>query len=231
MWVPLPLVCVAFFDTDARSLQPNRECLLEAYSMDSCPNCGKSLISSTELGEQQLLCTLANEGGVQDNLDILPILREESYLKAYPEERKCRAFLEFCAEGDVEAIVDLLNDDEDDDEDMAGTDKIAHNIDILRYTDQIGSMGSGLHVAVQNGKTEAAWMLLFLASTLDTTQIPQKMLEGAVELGVERDDQSGKVDIRSLKDSGGLTAEERAVQVGRPWQEWVQSGLLRTPQV
>ena len=108
-------------------------------------------------GEQQLLCNLKNEGGLQERLDILPILTEESYLKAYPEERRCRAFLEFCGEGDVEAIVDLLNDDDDGEEDEENSSQGAgHGIDVLRYQDQVGSIGSGLHVAVQNQRVEVA---------------------------------------------------------------------------
>ena len=41
-------------------------------------------------------------------MDLLPLLMEESFLQAYPEERRARAFLEFGRVGDVEAIRDWL---------------------------------------------------------------------------------------------------------------------------
>ncbi len=180
----------------------------------------------TPSGEQQLLCNLKNEGGLQERLDILPILTEESYLKAYPEERRCRAFLEFCGEGDVEAIVDLLNDDDGEEDEEKGA---GHGIDVLRYQDQLGSMGSGLHVAVQNQRMEVAWLLLLLASTLQIDQFPADVLQAAQNLGIHREDQSGQIDIRSLQDSQGMTAEERAAGIGGMWTEWLQSGRLKPP--
>ena len=199
--------------------------------MSECPNCGRNLITITPSGEQQLLCNLKNEGGLQERLDMLPILTEESYLKAYPEERRCRAFLEFCGEGDVEAILDLLNDGDDGEgvEGNSGQGTAGHSIDVLRYQDQIGSMGSGLHVAVQNQRMEVAWLLLLLASTLKVDQFPAAVLQAAQNLGVQRGDQSGRVDIRSLKDSQGMTAEERAAGIGGMWTEWLQSGWLKPP--
>ena len=198
--------------------------------MSECPNCGRNLITNTPSGQQLLLCNIQNEGGLQERLDILPILTEESYLKAYPEERRCRAFLEFCGEGDVEAIVDLLNDGDDGDEDeespVQGT---GHSIDVLRYQDQIGSMDSGLHVAVQNQRIEVVWLLLLLASTLKIGQFPAAVLQAAQNFGLQRENQSGKADIRSLKDSRGMTAEQRAAGIGGPWTEWLQSGRLKPP--
>ena len=161
---------------------------------------------------------------------MLPILTEETYLKAYPEERRCRAFLEFCGEGDVEAIVDLLNDgdDGDENEETSGLSS-GHSVDVLRYQDQIGSMGSGLHVAVQNQRVEVAWLLLLLASTLSVDQFPVAVLQAAQDLGIQREDQSGKADIRLLKDSQGMTAEQRAAGIGGLWTEWLQSGRLKSP--
>ena len=208
-----------------------RQCLLDSYSMSECPNCGRNLMTTTPTGEQQLLCNLKNEGGLQERLDILPILTEESYLKAYPEERRCRAFLEFCGEGDVEAIIHLLNDGGDDgEEDEESTGQGAgHNIDVLRYQDQIGSMDSGLHVAVQNQRMEVVWLLLLVASTLKIDQFPASILQAAQSFEVQRENQSGKADIRSLKDSEGMTAEQRAAGSGGLWTEWLQSGRLKPP--
>ena len=198
--------------------------------MSECPKCGRNLITTKPSGEQQLLCSLKNEGGLQERLDILPILTEESYLKAYPEERKARAFLEFCGEGDVEAIVDLLNDGDDEEEDQGTADSsAAHKLDILRYQDQFGSMGSGLHMAIQNQRMEVIWLLLLLASTLKMDEFPSAAVQAAQNLGIQRADQSGKADIRSLKDSQGTTAEQRAASIGGIWTEWIQSGRLKPP--
>ena len=161
---------------------------------------------------------------------MLPILTEESYLKAYPEERRCRAFLEFCGEGDVEAIVDLLNDGGDGEEDEENPDQSAgYSRDVLRYQDQIGSMGSGLHVAIQNQRVEVVWLLLLLASTLELDRFPAAILQAAQSLGIQREDQSGKADIRSLKDFQGMTAEQRAASTAGNWTEWLQLGRLKPP--
>ena len=198
--------------------------------MSECPKCGRNLITTAPSGEQQLLCNLKNEGGLQERLDMLPILTEESYLKAYPEERKARAFLEFCGEGDVEAIVDLLNDGDDGEEDQGTSgSNAAHGMDVLRYQDQIGSMGSGLHMAIQNQRTEVVWLLLLLTSTLKMDEFPSAAVQAAQNLGIQREDQRGKADIRSLKDSQGMTAEQRAASIGGIWTEWIRSGRLKSP--
>ncbi|KAG9678860.1 hypothetical protein KCU69_g12739, partial [Aureobasidium melanogenum] len=70
------------------------QCLIDEYQVTECPSCHQNLLTPGPSGGQQLLCTLHNEGGVQENLDILPILTEEAYLHAYPEDRISRAFLE-----------------------------------------------------------------------------------------------------------------------------------------
>jgi len=210
-----------------------RQCLLDAYSMTECPNCQRNLNTTTETGEQQLLCNLKNEGGVQERLDILPILMEESYLRTYPEERRSRAFLEFCGEGDVEAVVDLLNSDEheeDEEDEHSGETTIERDMDVLRHQDQVGSMGSGLHIAIQNGREEMAWLLLFLASDLEIDRFPKEVLQAAQRLGIWREDRKGKTDIRTLKDSNGHTAESIAYSVQGPWHDWLQSGRLKPPE-
>ncbi|KAI9877390.1 MAG: hypothetical protein M1830_004040 [Pleopsidium flavum] len=184
-----------------------------------------SLINSSTSGEQQLLCKLSNEGGVQENLDILPLLIEEAYLKTYPEERRCRAFLEFCREGDVEAIVNLL-EDEDEDGDDDGEQLQTKDIDILRYQDAMGGMSSGLHLAVQAQNLEIVWMLLMLASNLDLKQFPSEAHQAAHRLGIMRKDQAGKMDIRFLRDAEGRKAEQLAASIGGIWNDWIRSALF-----
>ncbi|KAF2244988.1 hypothetical protein BU26DRAFT_90501 [Trematosphaeria pertusa] len=208
------------------------DCLLEAYQITECPSCGKSIASTSPGGAQQVLCNLNNEGGLQEDLDILPLLTEESYLRAYPEERKCRAFLEFCREGDVRAIIGMLqddSDDEDDDEDMAESELPGRKIgadELLRYQDPIGEMQSGLHAAVQAQSREIAWLLLLLASNLPLTEIPAEVFQEAETLGIMRGLTEDKTDIRNMKDANGKTAEDLAKVIGGVWTGWVGNGRL-----
>jgi hypothetical protein len=211
-----------------------RDCLLEAYQVTECPNCGKNIASTSSSGEQQVLCTLNNEGGVQENLDLMPLLTEETYLKAYPEDRKCRAFLEFCREGDYKAIIDMLQDDEvdedDEDEEMGGSDE-QQNKDVgidrlLRYQDPIGEMQSGLHAAVQAQSREVAWLLLLLASNYDLLEFPPQVFQEAESMGIMRGLTEDKVDIRSLRDASGKTAEDHANEIGGVWVGWTGNGRL-----
>lgn len=196
------------------------DCLLEAYQVTSCPNCQKELTTTSSEGVQQLLCHLNNEGGLQENLDILPLLTEESYLKVYPEDRKARAFLEFCREGDVQAIVGMLRPDSDDE------DEEDNSVDFLWYQDPIGDMQSGLHAAVVGGSREVAWLLLLMASNLDLMQFPPEVFQEASALGIMRGDMDGKTDIRSMKDAQGRSAEELANEVGGVWHGWAGTGRL-----
>jgi hypothetical protein len=222
------------------------ECLLDSYELAKCPNCSRDIVSSppagsssASQGQQAIIVDLNNEGGMQRQIDIFPILKEESYLRAYPEERKCRAFLEFCRDGDYRAIADLLNScneqpDEDDidvdemNETPAGSAKTPD--EILRYQDTIGDMTSGLHAAVANGHREVAWMLLLLASEFPELDIPAEVYQEAAALGVMRDEnQHDKIDIRSLQDSNGRTAEDIVKEVGVIWNGWIGNGRLALP--
>ncbi|KAG8532542.1 uncharacterized protein KY384_002419 [Bacidia gigantensis] len=217
---------------------------MAASTADVCVSCHKPLTLLIEIDEEgdeamsgagtsggdrhvddDLLCDLKNEGGLQEDLDILPVLTEELYLKAYPEERKCQAFLEFCGQGDIDALADLLEGDSEDDEQTGQT--FSHETSLLlRYQDQIRTMNSGLHVAVQNGRTEVAWLLLLLASSLDMAHFPAEVLRAAQGLAFIRHDPREKTDIRSLRDSEGKTAEERAASMDGIWDEWVRHNLI-----
>ena len=220
------------------------ECLLESYEIETCPTCSKSITSgptagssssSTAGSEMRILVDLHNEGGLQQQIDIFPILKEESYLHAYPEERKCRAFLEFCREGDHRAIAELIkscsdqpDEDEDDEDENEGPSRTAD--EILRYQDTIGDMQSGLHAAAANGHREVAWLLLLLASDLPELEFPALVYQEAATLGVMREEQTGKVDIRSLKDAHGRTAEDVArLEGGIVWNGWIGNGRLAMP--
>lgn len=219
------------------------QCLLDSYDLEVCPNCSKSIVSyppaagsssnATEDGTPQILVDIFNEGGPQRQTDIFPLLKEESYLRAYPEERKSRAFLELCREGDHRAIVDLLKscsqgeDDVDIDEPSSAVDKTPD--EILRYQDPIGDTESGLHACAANGHREVAWLLLLLASNFPELDIPALVYQEAATLGVMREDQDGKVDIRSLRDAHGRTAEDVAKEFGVIWNGWIGNGRLAIP--
>ncbi|KAL1646329.1 hypothetical protein SLS58_003286 [Diplodia intermedia] len=202
------------------------ECLLDAYSVTDCPNCQASIVSTAPDGGQQVLSHIHNEGGQQQNVDILPLLSEEGYLKTYPEERKCRAFLEFCREGDYDAVIAMLQDDDSDGSDDEDAMQDGPKMDILRYQDTLGDMQSGLHAAVQGGSQEIVWLLLLLASKLDLSQFPREVFDIAKQFGVEREDQAGKEDIRTLKDAQGRTAEALAAELGGVWAGWPGTGRL-----
>ncbi|KAK4991468.1 hypothetical protein LTR50_001860 [Elasticomyces elasticus] len=204
----------------------------------------QSLTTTTSTGQQSLVCTLHNEGGLQENLDILPLLTEETYLRVYPEERKCRAFLELCREGDVGAIVDLLSscnegdceadeDDDDDDEDNdMGTRSEKAKVrrttmdEVLRYQDPIGEYQSGLHAAVAGSSREVVWLLLFLASNLPESEFPALTYQEAAVLGITREDRDERQDIRVLRDVQGRTAEDLAARMGGVWHGWEGTGRL-----
>jgi hypothetical protein len=223
------------------------ECLLDSYEVSRCPACNADITSHPASGsssdadsQPRILVNMNNEGGSQEGIDIFPILQEESYLRAYPEERKCRAFLEFCREGDHKAIVDLLNssdsdsdsdeemdDDDDDDREnpMSGPSKSP--AEILRYQDPLGGMQSGLHAAAANGHREVAWLLLLLASELPQIEFPPLVFQEAAAMGIMREEQEGLVDIRSLRDAGGRSAEDVAEQEGGVvWNGWIGNQRL-----
>lgn len=212
------------------------QCLLDSYELETCPSCSRSIVSypqgaGSSLNDQavtpRILVDILNEGGPQRQTDIFPLLKEESYLRAYPEERKSRAFLELCREGDHRAIADLLKSCDDDDDEDGIAQKTPD--EILRYQDPIGEMESGLHACAANGHREVAWLLLLLASNFPELDIPALVFQEAATLGVMREDQEGKVDIRGLRDAHGRTAEDVAKDFGVVWNGWIGNGRLAIP--
>jgi len=201
-----------------------RECFLDAYTITQCPNCSKDISSLNNTGQQQVLCTIRNEGGEQPGFDILPTATEEAYLRAYPEERRGHAFLEFCREGDIDAILHLIKDDlEDDAEDEED------QTDMLRYQGTFeGIDGSALHVAVQYQQEEVAWLLLAMASSLDWSKFPAPVLQAMESLGLSKNDRKANPDIRALKDDKGRTPQDLAEEIGGQWSGWVADGRFST---
>ena len=199
----------------------NRECFLEAYTITQCPTCSRGISSLSSTGGQQVLVTLRNEGGVQEKYDILPAATEEAYLRAYPEERKGHAYLEFCRERDIDAAIHMFKDSEEDDNEQY------EEADILRYCGTFeGIEGSGLHVAIRYDQQEVAWLLLALGSQLEWDKFPSIVLQEMRSLGLRREDRNGDPDIQTLVDGEGRIPADLARQLGGLWQEWLREGRL-----
>ena len=191
--------------------------------MTECPNCSKPLSSLNAKGEPQVLCSVRNEGGVQESFDILPSATDEAYLRTYPEERKGHAYLDFCRTGDIDALVHLIQDD-------TTREGSKENLDILRYTGSFeGIEGSGLHVAIRSNQQEVAWLLLVLGSSLDWSGFPPMVLYGMECMGLSKHDRSAQPDIRILKDREGKTAAAVAKEQGGVWSDWTKSARLDPP--
>lgn len=222
MWLPLPLVSAPYPSLATTYLTNCRECFLDGYTITQCPNCSKDISSLSSSGQQQVLCTIRNEGGEETGFDILPTATEEAYLRAYPEERRGHAFLEFCREGDIDAILHLMKDDSENEfEDQE------QEVDLLRYQGTFeGIEGSALHVAIQYQRVEVAWLLLAMASTLDWSKFPSNVLQAMESLGLSKSDRRASPDIRSLQDSNGRTPLALAQSVGGVWSTWVTDGRL-----
>lgn len=214
----LSLFCIVAINTHASS----RECLLDGYSMNECPSCGENVAKTSNAGTEQILCDLNNEGGLQEGLDIMPLLVEASYLKAYPEERKGRAFVEIAGEGDAMSMLDMLIEHDDDIE----RDGQPTSVDVLRYQDPLGGMNSALHAAVVNGNEGVVWLLLWLASSLDSSAFPADVVQPAIEMGILRGHMANQDDIRCLTNSEGKTAAKLAEEDGGLWARWVDAGWL-----
>lgn len=193
--------------------------------MNECPACGKDVTHTSRSGTQQIVCNLDNEGGMQEGIDILPLLVEASYLKAYPEDRKGRAFVEFAAEGDAMAMLGMLAED-DGDEEGDGQRQGTADTEVVRYQDPLGGMNSALHVAVVNDCEVVAWLVLWLASGLEDGVFPAEVVQRAQEMEILRPSLMGKGDIRSLRNSEGRTAAQLAKERGELWRRWIDAGWL-----
>lgn len=217
-----------------------RQCLLDESSEVAislaCPSCHRSILSTTvgpsatnpvlPRGPEnpQILTRYINEGGVQDNLDILPLITEEAYLDGHPTARPARAFMTMCSEGDVGGIMELLESQGDDEDSM---EEFMPPAEILRYQDPLNGMKSSLHIAIEKSQEEIVWLLLWLASSLDLSVFPKEVAHAAQGLGAGRGTAGAGADIRSLKDEEGHTAEDIAAGMGGFWNVLLQPGVLR----
>lgn len=196
----------------------------------TCPSCDAHLVSNTtgpsvtnpvyhtSQVQPAIACRYESDGGVEENYNILPTLTEEAYLEGHPDERRSRAFLTMCGEGDVLGAVELLKDAAGEGEDVRA---------IVLYRDSLANGKSALHIAIEKGQEEAVWLLLYLASPkLSLDSFPQEALAAAQSLGLDRMPPSG-TDIVSLRDEGGASAEDYARQMAGIWDRLVVAGVLR----
>ncbi|KAJ4422516.1 hypothetical protein N0V82_002850 [Gnomoniopsis sp. IMI 355080] len=196
----------------------------------TCPSCDSHLVSNTpgpsvtnpiyhtSQAAPSILCRYESDGGVEENYDILPVLTEEAYLETHPNERRNRAFLTMCGEGDVIGAVELLKDAASEGEDVRA---------IILYRDSLANGKSALQIALEKQQEEAVWLLLYLGSPrLPIEAFPDEAIAAAQSMGVDRMPPGGE-DIVSLRDEGGRSAEDYARAVAPVWDRLVQAGVLR----
>ncbi len=125
----------------------NRQCLLDESSDIAlslkCPSCHSALISTppgpsatnsvspSHLQSHQILTHYTNEGGIQDDLDIFPLITEEACLEDNPPARPAKVLMHMCSLGDIGGIFELLQTvkeryDDDEQDSMSPAD-------LLRY--------------------------------------------------------------------------------------------------
>jgi hypothetical protein len=206
----------------------NRQCLLDESSevalSPKCPSChiglistpsGTSATNSLTPGRPrnpQILTRYINEGGVQENLDILPLITEEAYLEANPAARPARAFMHMCSQGDVGGISELLQTVEEDHED--GEQDSMSPADLLLYQDPLDEMKNALHLAIENSQQEVVWLLLWLASYVPDDKFPEEAIHVAESVNASRQSAAYGVDIRSLRNTQGQTPRTVANAMG-----------------
>jgi hypothetical protein len=88
-------------------------------------------------------------------------------------------------------------------------------------------MKSSLHVAVECGKEDVVWLLLWLGSGIATEAFPRGVRDVAEGLGLGRETAVGE-DIRGMRDSEGATAEMVATRLQSVSQSLLESKILRT---
>ncbi|KAK3492456.1 uncharacterized protein B0T23DRAFT_142573 [Neurospora hispaniola] len=171
-----------------------------------------------------ILTQYHNEGGVQSSLDILPALTEEAYLSSNPSARPARAMHTMAAEGDFAGIIELLTDvAASEDEETTITPS-----ELLTFRDPLNEGKTALHLAVENGREEVFWLLLWLGSGLPTEVFPAEVVEVAngVGVGERRAEVGAEEDVRWVRDERGRSVKEVCGEVGGRWAEMAVGGLF-----
>ena len=170
--------------------------------------------------EPRVLTRYINEGGLQESLDILPLIVEEAYLDANPAARPARAFMTLCAEGDIGGIIELLKaiEEDSDEGDLSPGE-------LLRFQDPLDNGKCGLHVAIQKNQLEVVWLMLWLASGVSTQDFPREFQQAAASMEVGRETANGP-DVRGFRDEDHQNAMELARGMGDTWTSLLQTGVL-----
>ncbi|KAH7630304.1 hypothetical protein B0T09DRAFT_374489 [Sordaria sp. MPI-SDFR-AT-0083] len=232
------------------------QCLMDLSSTVAmslrCPSCNTYLPTNTSSGSSSnqnqassvpisatnpllptsqglaIFCQYHNEGGLQSSLDILPALTEEAYLSSNPSARPARAMHTMASEGDFAGIIELLTDvaasDPSDEDGSAGITPS----ELLTFRDPLNEGKTALHLAVENGREEVFWLLLWLGSGLPTEVFPPEVVQVANGVGVgERREQVGQEeDVRWVRDERGRGVKEVCAEVGGRWGEYMAGGLF-----
>ncbi|PSR81835.1 hypothetical protein BD289DRAFT_372133 [Coniella lustricola] len=198
----------------------------------TCPSCDAHLVSNnagpsvtnpvfhTSQNPAAVLCRYSSDGGVEESYNILPVLTEEAFLESHPTERRHRAFLTMCGEGDVLGTVDLLKDAAADGDDVRT---------IVLYRDALAGGKSALQIALEKNHEEVVWLLLYLASPrMPTEAFPDEAIAAAMSMEVDRmpADSGAAVDITELRDDEGRSALEYARALAPTWDRLVHAGVL-----
>lgn len=219
----------------------------------ACPSCSRYLAtpnpssssSSSPAPPPSILTTYTNEGGVQPALDIYPALLEESYLAAHPEARPARALHTLAAEGDTRGLIGLLADldsgdddnessngdsDDEDSEEGGGNDRPAAAAmtagEVLTWCDPLNGGRSALHVALESGREEVVWLLLWLGSGVPTEWFPEEVVQAAEGMRLSRAVVGPGRDVRFVRDERGRTARDMCLELGGMWGRFVEGGLF-----
>ncbi|PHH74569.1 hypothetical protein CDD82_4876 [Ophiocordyceps australis] len=200
------------------------ECLMEQASamMASlkCPSCHTHLPDKpvmASISETSIYALYSNEGCQDEEVDLLPSIKEEAYLQENPQARPARALHVMCSEGDVEGIVEMLQHVNGNATDIGA---------ILSYQDPLANMKSGLHMGLENGRRDVVWLLLWLGSAADGDRFPVSVKQTAELMGLGRlDVQAGK-DLRELRDGEGRLAQDVARQNPEVWSALLETGVL-----
>ncbi|KKA28025.1 hypothetical protein TD95_003691 [Thielaviopsis punctulata] len=208
------------------------ECLFEhadsIATTAQCPACSTALapapanIEAFIQSPPDLTASYLNEGGFDPSLAIGNLLAEEAYFSLNPPARRVKAFHMMAGEGDIAGMLELLRDV------AAETTDPAEMGDLLRATDPLNGGRTALHVAVQGRQADAAWLMLWMVSSLGIEFFPEIAVNVAREVGLNRlAVESPEMDIRSFRDNADRTAEDLAQMV--EFAELLQPGTLTPP--
>ncbi|KAK4200794.1 hypothetical protein QBC40DRAFT_224946 [Triangularia verruculosa] len=160
----------------------------------------------------QILTTYTNEGGMQENLNILPHLTEEAYLSSHPEFRPAKALHTLASEGDTAGILELLAD-VDADEDIT-----LSLPQLLCWQDPLNESKTAMHLALENAQEEVFWLLLWLNSGVHTSVFPEQVVQSCEGVGLPRRQTVPEgEDLRFVRDGSGKGAGDMCRGLGGAW--------------